>query len=119
MIAAVAIALVSDQPRQGQWWVGALGLGAWAASPIVVGVWAAGLVRTPRARRGYLMSLTGNALFGLALMVYVLFIGPQDALNVVVIALVPFYQWLAMLIALAIAWFAGRRTGKAERAPRN
>ena len=114
-----ALMLYASNPFRGEggslvgWLLLAVPYWIWGASPYVA-VYAAARVigrrRTSGARTAAVLALLGIllAVVGNGLYVQTLFVAPPDAQSGLVFLVVPFYQWVATLLCLAVVAFAGR-----------
>lgn len=87
-------------------------LTVWGASPIAVGVWRVRHIPGNGLYVACFAALIAIALIGFAEQWRVMFWGPVDALNGVVLLFVPFYQWLMVGLVLALAFVIGRYVHK-------
>ena len=106
-LAVAVMGLRAGQPGTLSWWLGALPFLAWCALPVVVGLWVhrwfSGL-----ARAFYLLAIAAIAGGGFALQWYVMFIGPADAQNALILVFAPLVQWVLVACATALAGLLNR-----------
>ncbi|OBX18792.1 hypothetical protein A9995_09480 [Erythrobacter sp. QSSC1-22B] len=78
----------------------------WIASPVVTALWLAKFVNGI-ARKLDLAMIAAIAGFGFYLQWRVMFIGPPDAQNALILLFVPLYQWMAVAVTFVLAWLVG------------
>lgn len=111
LIAVGMLCIRAGEPGDPQWWLMAVPMAAWIASPVVGGLFLGRRFRSGPARILFASLLAVIAVLGFALQWYTMFIGPSDAQNALVLVFVPLYQWVGVVSGLALAWLLARARG--------
>ncbi|WP_145916888.1 hypothetical protein [Erythrobacter sp. QSSC1-22B] len=105
-LAAVVLIFRAGEPGDSAWWPSGILFGLWIASPVVTALWLAKFVNGI-ARKLDLAMIAAIAGFGFYLQWRVMFIGPPDAQNALILLFVPLYQWMAVAVTFVLAWLVG------------
>jgi hypothetical protein len=79
----------------------------WISSPVAFGLWSARFIRGS-IHFVYLAVCIIVGVAGFGVQWHVMFIGPSDAQNGLILIFIPLYQWTAIIIAFAIARLLAR-----------
>lgn len=113
-LAVLVLGLAAGEPSEAAWWLGAVVFLGWVASPIIGGFLIARALRNKHAFWIAFILIVLIAAVGFADQWYVMFVGPSDAQNALIMIFVPLYQWLAVACALAVSWVLGRLVFKSS-----
>ena len=107
-IAALVMGVQAGEPSSIIWWAVAFPFLAWVASPVVVGLSLSRFMSRKLTRAIFVAAVVAIGLYGFLDQWHVMFIGPSDAQNALVMIFDPMLQWVAVGLVFFIASFAER-----------
>ena len=114
LLAQVLIGVRAGDPTDLWWWLGEVLFLGWCVSPIWAGLWLARRLPGSIPFGGCFLGVLAIAVIGFAEEWYVLFVGPSDAQNALIMIFAPLLQWVAVGIAVTLAWMTGRYVFKSS-----
>jgi hypothetical protein len=107
-VAVLVMGIRAGEPSQIWWWIKAIPFLGWVASPVVVGLWLSRLMKSLAARLLFLAALIGIGIYGFADQWHVMFVGPSDAQNALIMIFDPLLQWMAVGLIFFIVLLGDR-----------
>lgn len=104
-LAILVMMIRAGTPEYLLWWLGALPFIIWCASPVLAGLRFARKLATGVGYAFYVLTVVAIGVVGFVDQWYVLFIGPSDAQNALVMVFTPLLQWVAVGGASVVALF--------------